>query len=75
MRFLNLIVLAILAGAIGIFAVENREMMTLEYFGQSVTCSRSLLVGVVYLLGMASGSIVVGFVRRALWRAANSPSQ
>jgi uncharacterized integral membrane protein len=75
MRFFYLIVFVILVGAIGIFAIENREAMTLEFFGRSVTCSRSLMIGVVYLLGMASGSIVVGFLRLALRRATESPPQ
>jgi uncharacterized integral membrane protein len=72
MRFFYSIVFLILASAMGIFALENRETMTIEYFGQSVTCSRSLMIGVVYLLGIVSGWIIVGLVRRALRHAKES---
>jgi uncharacterized integral membrane protein len=66
MRFYYSIVFLILAGAIGVFAIENRETMTIEYFGQSATCSRSFMIGVVYLFGIVSGCIIVGFMRRVL---------
>ena len=51
-----------LLGAIGVFALQNRESITLQYLDQNVTCPLALLVGIVYVLGMLSGWTVVGFV-------------
>ncbi len=69
MRVVYLFVLVFLIAAIGIFAFENREQMTVQYFDRSVTCARSLMIAIVYLLGMVSGSVVVGLVWRTLRRA------
>ena len=73
MRILYLIALLLLLGAAVVFALENREPMTLEFFNQSISCPRSLMIAIVYLLGMVSGWIVVGLVRHSLRRAAQSP--
>jgi uncharacterized membrane protein YciS (DUF1049 family) len=66
MRILYLLILVIVIAAVVIFAVQNDEEVTLRYFGQSLSTRLSLLIGVVYLLGMVSGWTVVGFLRRSL---------
>ena len=68
MRVIYILVLLILLGAIGLFALQNRETITLQYLDRSVACPVALLIGIVYLLGMVSGWTVVGFVRRSLRR-------
>jgi len=68
MRMTYAFLLLLILGAIAIFALENREMMTLTFFGQSVTCPRSLMIAIVYVLGMLSGWIVVGLVQRLIRR-------
>jgi lipopolysaccharide assembly protein A len=75
MRILYLIALLLLIVAIGIFAFENREQMTLRFLDQSVSCPRSLMIGVVYLVGMLSGWVIVGLVRRSLRRITENPSR
>jgi uncharacterized integral membrane protein len=66
MRRLYGIVLLLLVGAIGMFALQNREPIHLEFFGWSTFCPPALVVAVAYLLGMVSGWTVVGLVQRSL---------
>jgi len=68
MRFFYFIILLTLLGAIGIFAWQNQETITLLYLDRSVACPLALLIGIVYGLGMLSGWTVVGFLRRSLRR-------
>lgn len=72
MRWTYFLILLVVAGAIGVFALENREMMSLRFLDQSISCPRSLMIAIVYLLGMVSGWVVVGFVRRMLRAATQS---
>lgn len=74
MRVVYGLILLLLLGAIGIFAVQNREILTLHYLDRSVMCTVSLLVVIVYLLGMVSGWTVLGLVRRSLRRVTEHPS-
>ncbi len=71
MRIFYGLILLILFGAIGIFALQNRETITLQYLDRSVACPLALLIAIVYLLGMVSGWTVVGFVRRSLRRVSD----
>ena len=66
MRWTYVLILLVVAGAIGVFALENSEMMSLRFLNQSVSCPRSLMIAIVYLLGTVSGWMVVGLVRRML---------
>ncbi len=68
MRLIYVFILLLLAAAVGIFVVQNNEVITLQYFGHSVESSPWFLLGVVYLLGMVTGGTVVGFVRRSVER-------
>jgi len=74
MRMFYFLILLFLLAAIGVFALQNREVVTLQYLDQSVACPLSLLIAVVYLLGMVSGWTVVGFVRRSVRRVAERPA-
>lgn len=74
MRVICFLILLFLLGVIGIFALQNRGMITLQFLDRSVSWPGSLLIAVVYLLGMVSGWTVVGFVRRSLHRVTERPS-
>jgi uncharacterized integral membrane protein len=69
MRGLYVLILILIVAALALFAYQNGESVTLQYFQRSVTLPMSLLIVVVYLLGMLSGWTVVGFLRRS-WRGA-----
>ena len=60
------IVLLLLAGAIGMFALQIRDPIALEFFGWSISCPPALVVAIAYVLGMVSGWTVVGLVQRSL---------
>ena len=66
MRVVYFLILLILLGAIGVFALQNRETITLQYLDRSIACPLALLIGIVYGLGMVSGWTVVGLMQRTL---------
>ncbi len=68
MRVFYFLVLMLLFAAIGIFALQNRETITIQYLDRSVASPLALLIVIVYVVGMVSGGTVVGFVRRSLRR-------
>jgi putative membrane protein len=75
MRVVYFLILLLVLGAIGIFAVQNHEIITLKYLNWSISCPFSLLVVMVYLLGMASGWTVLSIMRLSLRRATSHPAQ
>ncbi|MFO0949932.1 MAG: LapA family protein [Isosphaeraceae bacterium] len=66
MRVIHALLLLILLGALGVFAVENTQPITARFWNWSVTLPVAALCVAVYLLGMVSGWNVVGFFRRSL---------
>jgi uncharacterized integral membrane protein len=72
MRLTYFLILLFVAGAIGVFALENREAMSVQFLDQSISSPRWLMIAVVYLLGMVSGWMVVGLVRRMMREATPS---
>ena len=73
MRMFCLFILLIVMAAIVVFAVQNNEDVTLKYIDRSLSCPMSLLIAVVYLLGMVSGWTVVGLLKRSFRRVAERP--
>ena len=74
MRWVYLLILVLVVGAIGVFALQNPETITLQYFDWRVACPPALLVAIVYLLGMVSGGAVVSLVLRSLRRVTERPA-
>ena len=68
MRTFCLFMLVSIVAAVGIFAVQNQETITLHFLNASVSCTLSLLIAIAYLLGMLSGWTVVALVQRSLRR-------
>ena len=68
MRIVYLLILVLVLAAVVVFAVQNGERVTLKYLDRDVSISLSVLIAVVYLLGMVSGWTVVGFLKRSLQR-------
>ena len=63
--FLGVILLVFLS-AIAIFAVQNTQTITVQFINWSLTAPLALLAVGLYLLGMVSGSSVVGVMRQSL---------
>jgi uncharacterized membrane protein YciS (DUF1049 family) len=68
MRVVYFLILLIFLAAVGVFALQNNEPITLQYLDRSVTTTLPLLIAAVYVLGMLSGWTVVGILKRSLQR-------
>jgi lipopolysaccharide assembly protein A len=68
MRFIQAVILLAFLGAVGIFAVQNTQAVTVEFLKWSVTAPVAFLTIVVYLLGMLTGWTVVSFLSRSIRR-------
>lgn len=75
MRLFSLIFLFLFLGVVGIFAVQNQQIVSLDYLNRSLQCPLALLIGAVYALGMLSGWTVLGVFRRSLRRVSEPPLQ
>ena len=70
MRFIQAIILLAFLGAVGVFAVQNTEAITVNFWTWKTNATVALLTIAVYLLGMVSGWTVVSFFTRSLHRVA-----
>jgi putative membrane protein len=68
MRLLCFLILIIVLAALVVFAMQNQESVSPQFLNWNITCSLSLLVGIVYLAGMVSGWTVLAFLKRSFRR-------
>ena len=73
MRFLYFLLLLAFAGAVGVFAYQNNEPITLKYLDRTLTSRLDLLIAAAYFAGMFSGWTVVGILRRSWQRVVERP--
>ena len=73
MRWLHITVVAVVAIAFLIFALQNLQLVTAAFLGFSVTAPLAVLFVVVYLLGMATGGGAWSLVRWA-WQGSKPPA-
>jgi putative membrane protein len=73
MRYLQALVFLTFLFAIGIFAVQNRDVITVNFLTWNLSQPVALLSVVVYALGMLSGWTVVAFLRRSFRGATAKP--
>jgi lipopolysaccharide assembly protein A len=71
MRFIQAIILLAFLGAVGLFAVQNTEAITVAFWTWKAPVSVALLTIAAYLLGMVSGWTVLSFVTRSLRRVSS----
>ena len=55
MRWIYLIIIGLFLAAIIIFAAQNFENVTVSFLGLSASAPLAFLVGIIYVLGMATG--------------------
>jgi len=67
MRGFYAVLLLVFLAAVGVFAYQNQEAVTLRYLDRSIDCPMALLIAASYVLGMLSGWTVVGLITRS-WR-------
>ena len=65
MRWIYLAVILLFAAAMIIFALQNLEIVTMSFLGSNARLPLALLVGVVYLLGAATGGSLFALLRRS----------
>jgi uncharacterized integral membrane protein len=75
MRFLSFLLLVIVAVVVALFAWQNNEAVSLQFYEWSLTTRMAILVAVCYVLGMLSGWFVVGMVRSSWRRVVDRPSR
>jgi uncharacterized integral membrane protein len=63
MRYVYMALIAILAAVIILFKFQNLEAVTVSLFAASVTLPVSVLVLLIYLLGMLTGGFLLALVR------------
>ncbi|MDM0106196.1 DUF1049 domain-containing protein [Variovorax sp. J22R24] len=72
-RYVYIALIVILAGIVILFKVQNLETATVSLFSMSVTLPVSVLVFVVYVLGMFTGGFVLGLLRSLTNKATARP--
>jgi len=74
MRWIHLTVIALLVAAIVIFSVQNFQIVTMSFLGFSAHAPLALMVGITYLLGMATGGSLLALIRRSLEGSRRHPT-
>jgi lipopolysaccharide assembly protein A len=69
MRWLHLAVIILFAAATTIFVAQNLGIVTISFLGFNGRIPLALLVGVVYLLGAATGGSLFALLRRSYDRS------
>ena len=64
MRWLYLTIVCLLGAATLVFAVENREVVSVDFLWFSMRLPLAVLIVVIYIVGMATGSNLWALVRR-----------
>jgi lipopolysaccharide assembly protein A len=65
MRWFHLAVIALFVVATIIFAVQNLGIVTVSFLGFSASMPLALLVVIIYVLGMATGSSLWALLRKS----------
>lgn len=66
MRWLHLTVVSILVAATLIFALQNLEIVSIDFLSFGVRTPLAFLVVAVYLIGMATGGSFLALIRRSV---------
>ncbi len=73
MRYIQAVIFLVFLAAIGVFALQNRDVITVNFLKWNLSEPVAFVTVVVYLLGMLSGWTVVAFVRGSFRRIAERP--
>jgi len=74
MRWVYLIVIAVLALAILIFALQNFQSVTVSFLRLQLSAPLAVVIVIIYLLGMATGGSAWAFVRWAWQGSKQAPT-
>jgi putative membrane protein len=73
MRFIQAVIFLVFLVTIGIFAVQNRDVITVSFLAWNLSQPVAIVTVAVYILGMLSGWTVLTFARATFDRATASP--
>jgi uncharacterized integral membrane protein len=73
-RVIQAILFLAFLGAVGLFAVQNTRVITVDFWTWEQTAPVAIVIVTAYFIGMLSGWTVVAFVRRSLRRVGERPS-
>ena len=63
MRYVYIVLIVLFASIVLLFKVQNLESVTVTLFAASVTLPLSVLVLLIYVLGMLTGGFLLAVVR------------
>ena len=69
MRWVHLAIVILFVAAMVVFAVQNRELVTMAFLGFSVRAPLALLAIAVYILGAITGGSLFALLRQSVARA------
>lgn len=72
-RYLYIALIVILAGIVVLFKIQNLESVTVSLFSMSISLPVSVLVLLIYVLGMLTGGFVLGLLRSLARGATRRP--
>jgi uncharacterized integral membrane protein len=75
MRYFQAFVFLAFLCAIGVFAIQNRNVITVSFLNWDISQPVAILMVIVYVLGMLSGWSVVAFLRTSYRGATATPHQ
>lgn len=70
MRYVYIALIVVFTGIVLLFKVQNLEAATISLFSASITLPVSVLVLLIYILGMLTGGFVLALLRSWVRRAA-----
>jgi uncharacterized integral membrane protein len=68
MKYVYVALIVVIAGIVLLFKVQNLTSVTVSLFGASLTLPVSILVLLVYVLGMLTGGMVLALLRTLIHR-------
>ena len=63
MRYIYIVLIVAFAGIVTLFKIQNLEVVTVSLFSMSISMPTSMLVLLIYLLGMITGGFVLAALR------------
>jgi len=73
MRLIQAVMFLAFLATIGIFAVQNRDVITVNFLNWNLSQPVAIVTVAVYILGMLSGWTVLSFARGSLRRVTERP--
>jgi uncharacterized integral membrane protein len=74
MRWIHLTAIALFVAATLVFSVQNFQIVTMSFLGFSARAPLALMVGIIYLLGMATGGSLLTLLRRSFEGSRRRPA-